>query len=133
MSRKAVSYHRYKNPNPSKKEVGDCVERALCIVTGKEWLDVYDELCAIGREIFCPPNWKDCYETYLKHNGYKYTGISNKKGTKRPTVASFTKEHQTGAYFLRVANHVVGIKDGYYYDIWDSGDCCLYGYWTKEE
>lgn len=125
--------YKYYNPNPAKKEVGDCVIRALCIVTEKSWLDIYDELTVIGRKLYCPLNWKECYEAYLKENGWKYTGISNKKGTKRPTVKGFTKEHKTGKYFLIVANHVVGVSGGQYIDIWDSGEKCLYGYWTRED
>ena len=99
--------YKYYNPNPSKKEVGDCVERALCVVTGKDWLTIYDALCEVGREIFCPPNWKDCYEEVLRRMGFYYTPISNKKGTTRPTVKEFTKLHKQAVFFLRVANHVV--------------------------
>lgn len=30
-----------------------------------------------------------------------------------------------------ISKNCVGIVDGYFYDKWDSGDCCLYGYWKK--
>jgi len=122
--------YRYHNPNPSKKEVGDCVERALCVATGRDWLSVYDELCIIGREVFAPPGWKSCYETFLRNNNFSYVGVSNKKGTKRPTVEEFVKLHKTGNYVLVVANHLVGVTSGQYCDIWDSGEKCLYGYWV---
>ena len=79
------------------------------------------------------PNSKTCYGRYLKDNGFEYHGISNKKGSKRPTVESFTKEHKAGTFFLKVANHVVSVVDGTYYDTWDSGQCCLYGYYEKEK
>lgn len=128
----ANKYYRYYNPNPTKKEVGDCVERAICVVLDCDWLTAFDKLVTVGREICCPPNWKDCYEELLRREGFVYHGISNKKGTKRPTVEGFTKTHKTGVYFLRVANHVVGCKDGVYYDIWESGDSSMYGYWCKE-
>lgn len=74
---------------------------------------------------------KPCYKRYLEEHGFEYVGISNKKGSKRPTVESFTKDHKEGTYFLSVANHVVASVDGNFYDTWDSGDCCLYGYWEK--
>lgn len=35
-------------------------------------------------------------------------------------------------FFLNVANHCIAVVDGYYYDTWESGSCCLYGYWEKE-
>lgn len=78
-------------------------------------------------------NCKYGFEHILKSNGYVYTGISNKKGSKRPTVDSFTKEHPEGTYVLIVANHYVCSKDGHYFDTWDSGEYSMYGYWVKEE
>lgn len=128
---------RYKYYQPNKKDVkdryGDCVVRALTKVMNKTWLEVFNELIPYAIEIQCMPNSKTCYEKYLKDNGFEYRGISNKKGSKRPTVESFTKEHKAGTFFLNVANHVVSVVDGIYYDTWDSGQCCLYGYYEREK
>lgn len=128
---------RYKYYQPNKKDLkdnyGDCVIRALTKITGKEWLEVFEELLPYARELQCMPNGKPVYEQYLKDNGFEYVGISNKKGSKRPTVESFTKDHKEGTYYLIVANHVVASVDGIYYDTWDSKNCCLYGYWVKVE
>lgn len=126
-------YCIYYQPNKkqSSKGTSDCVIRALTKVMGKEWLEVFDDLTVIAREAQTMPNNKECYTKYLTDNNFKYTGISNKKGTKRPTVYSFAKEHKNGTYFVVVANHVVAVVDGAYYDTWDSGECCLYGYWEK--
>ena len=133
----AAKSTRWKYYQPNKKDLkdnyGDCVIRALTKILSMEWIEVFEELLPYARELQCMPNGKPCYEKYLKDKGFKYTGISNKKGTKRPTVQSFAKEHKEGIYFLRVANHVVSVVDGYFYDTWDSGDCSLYGYWSKEE
>lgn len=38
------------NPNPEKKEVGDCVIRALAIALDMTWTEVYDDLYLLGRE-----------------------------------------------------------------------------------
>lgn len=128
---------RYKYYQPNKKDIkdkyGDCVVRALTKVMNKTWLEVFNELITYAIEIQCMPNNKTCYERYLKDNGFEYHCISNKKGSKRPTVESFTKEHKAGTFFLNVANHVVSVVDGIYYDTWDSGQCCLYGYYEKEK
>ena len=97
----------------------------------KDWLEVFDELQPISRELQVPFNCKPCYEPYILNNGFEYHGISNKKGTKRPTVLSFAKEHKEGVYILRVAHHLVTVQNGIYYDTWDCADCCLYGYWQK--
>lgn len=132
---RAQKTHQYFQPNKKdvKDDYGDCVIRSLCKATGKDWLTVFDELTPIAREEQAVHNCKQVYERYLISQGFTYTGISNKKGTKRPTVEKFAKEHKQGTYVLRVANHLVTAVDGKFYDTWDSGSCCLYGYWTKEE
>lgn len=127
---------KYQYYQPNKKDLkdtyGDCVIRALTKVTGKSWLEVFDELLPYARELQCMPNSKPAYETYLLNNGFEYVGVSNKKGTKRPTVESFTKAHKEGTYILRVANHIVASVDGVYYDTWDCGSKSMYGYWVKK-
>ena len=130
-----MASRNYKYYQPNKKDLkddyGDCVVRALTKLLNMEWLEVFNELIPIASDLQCMPNSKPCYERYLKSKGFEYHGISNKKGTKRPTVDRFAKDHKEGAYFVRVANHVVAVVDGVYYDIWDSGECKMYGYWVK--
>lgn len=127
---------KYKYYQPNKKDLkdkqGDCVIRALTKVMNKSWLEVFDELVPIAREMQTTISCKDAYESYLKLQGFTYHGISNKKGTKRPTVDSFAREHKNGTYYLNVANHCVAVENGNYYDTWDSGYKSLYGYWEKE-
>lgn len=127
---------QYKYYQPNEKDIkdnyGDCVIRALTKALNLTWLEVFDEIHPISREMQVPFNCKPCYEKYLTEvKGFIYTGISNKKGTKRPTVQSFAKEHKQGTYVLKVANHIVTVVDGIYYDTWDCGNSCLYGYWKK--
>lgn len=128
---------RWKYYQPNKKDLkdtyGDCAIRSLTKALNKEWLEVFDELLPYARELQCMPNGKPSYEAYLKDNGFVYKGISNKKGSKRPTVQSFTQEHKEGVYVLRVAHHLVAVSEGYFWDTWDSGGKSLYGYWVKEE
>lgn len=130
-----MSNYKYYQPNEKdiKDDYGDCVIRALTKVLNKEWLEVFDEITPISREMQIPFNMKPCYEEYLKQNGFIYEGISNKKGSKRPTVKKFasTTKNDNRVYVLRVANHLVSAIDGYYYDTWDSGEKSLYGYWYK--
>ncbi len=119
---------------PNKKDLkdnyGDCVIRAICKVLNKEWIEVYDMLVEKGRDFQCLPNSKPVYEAVLLENGFEYHGISNRKGTKRPTVKKFaTDEHKTCV--MRTAHHLVASVDGSFYDTWDSGEKSLYGYWMK--
>lgn len=128
----AKKYHEYKNENPLKKETSDCVIRALTTATGESWDDIYNQLCKIGFELKVTPTSKESWERLLTQKGFVRYTISNKKGTKRPTVLSFTKEHKEETYILQVANHLTVCKDGIYYDIWDCGDSSLYSYWCLE-
>lgn len=79
------------------------------------------------------PNADVCWKQFLLNKGYIQHNVSNKKGSKRPTVEGFSKDNKKGTYVMRVANHVVTIQDGYYYDLWDSGQRSVYGYWEKPE
>lgn len=126
-------HYKYYQPNEmdKKDDYGDCAIRTICKTEGLDWLDAYDMMYRLSREVQCPMNCKYGFEHILKSKGYTYTGISNKKGTKRPTVEQFSKEHKEGVYVLVVANHYVASVNGYFYDTWDSGNCCLYGYWEK--
>ena len=124
-------YHQYRNENPLKQETEDCVVRALVTATGKTWDIVYKELCDLGFELKKMPNSKDTWKEYLNRNSFENHIVSNKKGSKRPTVLGFTKEHKEGIFILSIANHLTVCKDGIYYDIWDCGTKSLYGYWSK--
>lgn len=128
---------RYKYFQPNKMDLkdnyGDCAVRTICKAENLEWIDAYDIMYKFSREVQCPLNCKHGFEHILKKLGYTYYKVSNKKGTKRPTVDGFTKDNKAGTYVLVVANHYVCSKDGFYHDTWDSGECCLYGYWKKSE
>lgn len=134
MAEKKSTRWKYYQPNKKdlKDEYGDCVIRALCKVTGKEWLDVFDELTPYVREVQANPNAPQVYSKYLKDNGFKWVGIKAEKGSKRPTVQSFAKDHKEGTYILRVSHHIVAVSDGSFWDTWDSGYKSVYGYYVKE-
>lgn len=125
------SRHIFRNPNPSKStKSGDCVIRAISIALDMDWDEVYKDLCTLGFQLKRMPNDAENYRTYLTNCSYRRTGISNRKGSKRPTVESFAKDHKQGTYILEVANHIVTVRDGHFYDTWDCSEKCLYGYWT---
>ena len=61
------------NPNPKKKLVDDCVIRAICLVTGKDWYTVRTELFLMraitnGRITFGVDIWKelDLYSAFFQ-------------------------------------------------------------------
>lgn len=126
----------YFQPNAKdiKDKVGDCQVRALSKALNISWLEAFDLTIPICRELQTYTIFAcDLKKTKAAMDtlGFDYTGISNKKGSKRPTVEQFAKAHPKGTFILSVANHVVACVDGKYYDTWDCGYKCLYGYYTK--
>lgn len=123
--------NRYYNPNPMKHDTGDCVVRSLCKATDKDWDTVYRELFDIGFELKVMPSSDETWKKYLEQHGFIQHKVSNRKGSRRPTVNGFATNNKSGTFVLRIANHVVTCVDGYYYDLWDCGDSSVYGYWEK--
>lgn len=130
MSNKNFKYYQ-PNKMDFKDTCGDCAVRAYSKTENIDWLTAYDILYKYSREVWDVVNSKKGFEYTLENTGYTYNKISNKKGSKRPTVESFTKEHKEGIYICVVANHYVSVIDGIYYDTWDSGSKALYGFWNK--
>lgn len=124
--------NKYYNPNPTKKDDrADCVVRAMCKALDKNWDEAYIELCKLGLELKAMPNDNMTWKEYLERNGFVKHSIKVVKGSRRPTVQSFAKDHKKGTFVLNVANHIVTVVDGYYYDTWDSGEKSLYGFYEK--
>ena len=84
----------YYQPNDKdlKDNYGDCVVRSLCKALNKSWVEVFNLLVEKARVEQCMPNDKLAYEKVLTDHGFEYHGVSNKKGSKRPTVKSFAKD-----------------------------------------
>ena len=131
-------YYSYYQPNAKdiKDKMGDCQIRALSKALDLTWLETFDLITPLCREaqapdIFCCDLSKT--KDFMNRIGFEYTGISNKKGSTRPTVKSFAKDHPVGKYVLSVAHHVVACVDGRYYDTWDCGSRSMYGFYTLRE
>ena len=127
-------HYKYCQPNKKdlKDDYGDCTIRALCKALDISWVEAFDLTVPICRReqvpnIFFAPG--KIRNPFLAELGFKYTGISNKEGSVRPTVEQFAEKHRKGTYILNVANHEVACVDGTYYDTWDSGHKKLYGYY----
>ena len=116
----------YCNPNPVKRKTGDCVVRALSIAFVRSWDDVYDELCKIGKEMKVMPSGKEAYLELL--NKYPTIPIFHMVGSKKKRF--LVKEiTQKGVFICRVAGHLVAVKNGDYFDLFDCGNKSLYKCW----
>jgi len=108
------------NLNPHRWQVGDCVIRAISKTFNQPWLQTYDEICELGREMYDMPSSNAVWQAYLKQNGYKRYGISN-TCPNCYTIRDFCEDHPDGRYILGTGSHVVAVVDGDFFDTWDSG------------
>lgn len=119
------------NPNPNGMYVEDCVVRAISIVTGRSWDDVYVHLCLQGFISKNMPSVNNVWGTYLKSIGF----VPHSLPTNCPdcyTIRDFCRENQNGTYILATGTHVVAVVDGNYCDAWDSGDEVPLAVWRRE-
>ncbi len=121
----------FTNPNPSAKLTGDCVIRAISLMTGKDWEDTYIDLMVEGFNMHDMPSSNEVWSCYLKQNGFKRHIIPD-TCPDCYTIKEFVSDYPTGSYILATGSHVVAVKDGTYSDSWDSGNEIPIYYWKKE-
>lgn len=119
------------NLNPKNKKTGDCVVRACSLALNKSWDTVYKELCDLGYVMKEMPNSDNVWKKFLELNGFVKRSIKVQRGSKRPTVRQLAEASRGKVIVAKVANHVVTIIDGYYYDIFDCGNSSVYVYYEK--
>lgn len=114
-------------PNPQDKtnRKGDCHIRAIAGALNCSWLDAYDMMYEMGRKRYDSMS-ADNIGCLLEEHGFVPCKVSPKD---KPTVDEFVTAHPTGTYVLRLAMHVVCVKDGQFWDTWDCGWKSVYRYW----
>lgn len=124
-----MSEYVQSNLNPKHRRVGDCVIRAISEALGQSWDDTYIGIVIKGFEKKDMPSGNAIWGDYLTDKGFtrhaipaEYSGYS---------VADFAKDHPKGTFILAIDGHVVAVKDGNWYDSWDSRDEIPVYYWSK--
>ena len=118
------------NPHPAGKKTGDCVVRALAIAEDKKWLDVYDSLYKIGRELHEMPNSRKTYEAYLVSRGWTKQKMPKHPSGKRYKLRELADEKK-GTLVISVVHHLATVRDGNLLDTWDCSRKCVGNYFTK--
>ena len=121
---------RYYNPNKKNKTAGDCVVRMLTIVTNKSWHDCYWMLCEEGEQFGDMPSANYVWLNILYNLGFKRYIIPDTCPICY-TIKQFCLDHPKGLFVVGTGSHVVAIKDGLYYDSWNSGDAIPIFYLEK--
>ena len=119
------------NPNPLGKRIGDCVIRAIAVATGMTWDETYIVLSDYGMMLKNLPNANEVWGAYLKDQGFTRHVIPD-TCPDCFTVRDFCRENPVGVFILCTGSHVVTVKNGDYYDAWDSGKETPQYYWKRK-
>lgn len=111
---------KYRNPNPCKEIVGDCVIRALSILLGQSWDDIYDDLSFKAKMMCDMPSSNEVWSEYMYERGFTRRVIPDTCPACY-TINRFCQDNPRGEFLLATGSHVVAVIDGDYYDTWDSG------------
>lgn len=125
-----MSYINF-NPNPDKKNIGDCVVRAICAATNCDWESAYTRIVLRGFILHDMPSSDLVWGAQLASEGFTRHIIPD-TCPYCYTVKDFCEEYKEGTYILGTGTHAVAVIDGNYYDAWDSGDKVPLFYWRKE-
>ncbi len=112
------------NPNPKDRNIGDCTLRSYCAAFNISWDQAFDIASQVAKENSSMIQYvadKVLTEVFNCTVSEKY----NKKTVKskdRITVNEFAMTHPYGTYILHVRQHQVTVKNGEYWDSWDSGE-----------
>lgn len=114
-------WYKY-NPNPRSRNIGDCTLRSYCAAFGIDWDKAFDIASKIAKENssmiqYVPDKVLIEYFGCTVDEDYKKV-----KAKDRMTVNHFAMTHPYGTYILHVRSHQVTVKNGEYWDSWDSGD-----------
>lgn len=119
---------RYYNPNPAGKHTGDCVIRAVCKATGKNWDTVLAELYVWSHALKEMPDLNSLWSEYLHSLGFTRHALPD-SCPYCYTVRDFCRDHPRGAYILATGTHLVTVVNGDWYDTTDTGFEIPIYYW----
>ena len=124
---------QYFNANPMNKNTTDCVIRAICGATDREWMDVLMEMTKYGAERCMMLDDPDLYPQYLKDTGWKKHAQPKKKNGQKYKAAEWAPKFKGVAVAHVGDHHMVMISHGKVWDTWDSTGGIVGNYWTKED
>lgn len=127
----------YLNMNPDKRHTIDCVIRGVSFVTDTDWETTFIRIAVECIKYHDMPEVNHVWASYLKSIGFTRHLIPDTCPTCY-TVKDFCNDHPVGTYLLVIVGygatggHVVAVRNGDYFDIWDSGNEVPTYFWAKE-
>ena len=96
---------------------GDCVIRACAIATGRDYLDVFKELCEIAIEVGDLPNSDPVSHEFLIRHGFTKNKPPKRDGKKIP-IRDWVPVAPRGNIVAITRSHLVAIVDNVQRDTW---------------
>ncbi len=122
----------YYNTNPEKRKTTDCVIRAVSFALDETWEETFIHIAVECLASHDMPEANYIWAKYLTERGFERILIPNTCPNCH-TVKDFCSDHSEGTYILGTGMHAVAVRDGDYYDIFDSGDEVPIYYWRRKE
>ena len=119
------------NANPKNRITGDCTFRAICTALEQSWEQTVMEMAELSCRTGYAINDKKGIERYLKEKGWTKHSQPRKADNTKYTGEEFCKVFKGTCVANIGGHHIVCIKNGKVYDIWDSTYKCIGNYWTK--
>lgn len=118
------------NANPDHNRTTDCVIRAISTALNEDWDSIFAIISAYAFDMKNTMDSNEVWSEFLWDKGFEREAIKKHHGK---TVEDFCIDHPTGTYLLAIDGHLVCVKDGYYWDAWDSGQEIPVYYWERKE
>ena len=105
--------------------------RAISKTLNMDWEDVYLDIMVQGFAMHDMPSSNDVWGTYLMEHGFKRYVIPD-TCPHCYTVEQFVYDNPDLTGILATGTHVIAVRNGNYFDTWDSGNEIPIYYWRRE-
>jgi len=112
---------------PNKKNIGDCVIRAIAIGLDQTYKTTLKELCELAVEMGGLPNSQWVYEPYLYSKGYQKHKMPKYANGKRYKVKRLKEKN----VLVHTRKHLTAVVDNTVKDTWDTREQYCFNYYTK--
>lgn len=123
-----MSVFEYRNPHPKGLHTTDCVVRAVSLAFDKNYLEARRELNRSKKELGFG-SYKETKFIYKYLEDFDRIVLKVPKSVPRVKVDDFAKFFKERTYIVKLAKHIVCIKDGKLLDTWDSSYRSVYTAW----
>lgn len=120
------------NPNPTKRNVGDCAIRAVAKALKTDWETAYVMIAENGYAMGDVPSADSVWGSVLRQNGFYRRSIPN-SCPDCYTAGDFARDNPRGTFVLGFGGHCATIDNGILYDSWDSSQQIPQYVWYRRD